>query len=143
MFTVYSIGDSAFLEQILIAVSMITGAGDFDKMVAIGLLIGFLIVAFQSLFQGAQKVDFQQILLCWIIYGCMFGSTTTVLIEDAYDATVRPVSNVPVGVGAAAGIISSIGYRLTNMFETGYGIIAPGVELLSISVYGRSGGSPV
>ncbi|WP_438797582.1 MULTISPECIES: hypothetical protein [unclassified Salmonella] len=30
-FSIHSIGDSAFLEQILIAVSMITGTGDLNQ----------------------------------------------------------------------------------------------------------------
>jgi len=127
MFTIYSIGDSAFLEQILIAISMITGTGDFEQMVAVGLLIGVLIMAFQSLFQGGQKIPFQQILVCWIIYACAFGPATTVVVEDAYTGDARVVSNVPVGVGAAGGIISNVGYSITRMFETGYGAIAPGI----------------
>ncbi|MFY0990941.1 conjugal transfer protein TraG N-terminal domain-containing protein [Halomonas sp. C05BenzN] len=127
MFTIYSIGDSAFLEQILIAISMITGTGDFEQMVAVGLLIGVLIMAFQSLFQGGQKIPFQQILVCWIIYACAFGPSTTVVVEDAYTGDARVVANVPVGVGAAGGIISNVGYSITRMFETGYGAIAPGI----------------
>ncbi|WP_181422100.1 conjugal transfer protein TraG N-terminal domain-containing protein [Halomonas sp. LBP4] len=127
MFTIYSIGDSAFLEQILIAISMITGTGDFEQMVGVGLLIGVLIMAFQSLFQGGQKIPFQQILVCWIIYACAFGPSSTVVIEDAYTGDARVVANVPVGVGAAGGIISNVGYSITRMFETGYGPIAPGI----------------
>lgn len=54
-FSIHSIGDSAFLEQILIAVSMITGTGDFEKMVSIGLLLGVLMICIQSVFQGASN----------------------------------------------------------------------------------------
>ena len=46
MWTIHSVGDSAFLEQVLIAVSMITGTGDFTQMASVGLLIGVLIVFF-------------------------------------------------------------------------------------------------
>jgi hypothetical protein len=35
MWEIYSIGDSAFLEQVLNAVAMITGTGDFTSMVHI------------------------------------------------------------------------------------------------------------
>lgn len=85
-FTIYSIGDSAFLEQILIAVSMITGTGDFEKMVSIGLLLGVLMIMIQSVFQGAKQINIQQILVGWLIYACFFGPNTTVTIEDAYTA---------------------------------------------------------
>lgn len=62
-FSIYSVGDAAFLEQIMIAVAMATGTGDFERMVSIGLLIGALIISFQSLFQGAKSWDLHQVLL--------------------------------------------------------------------------------
>ncbi|TDB57936.1 conjugal transfer protein TraG N-terminal domain-containing protein [Photorhabdus khanii] len=126
-FSIYSIGDSAFLEQILIAVSMITGTGDFEKMVSIGLLLGVLMICIQSVFQGAKQINFQQVLVGWILYACFFGPTTTVTIEDAYTGQVRVVANVPIGVGFAGGVISNVGYTITNLFETGYGVIVPNV----------------
>lgn len=126
-FSIYSIGDSAFLEQILIAVSMITGTGDFEKMVSIGLLLGVLMICIQSVFQGAKQINFQQVFIGWILYACFFGPTTTVTIEDAYTGQVRVVANVPIGVGFAGGIISNVGYTITNLFETGYGVIVPNV----------------
>lgn len=126
-FSIHSIGDSAFLEQILIAVSMITGTGDFEKMVSIGLLLGVLIICIQSVFQGARQINFQQVLLGWLIYACSFGPTTTVTIEDAYTGEVRVVANVPLLVGFAGGMISNVGYTITNLFETGYGVIVPNV----------------
>ncbi|NVK74643.1 MAG: conjugal transfer protein TraG N-terminal domain-containing protein [Oceanospirillaceae bacterium] len=126
-FSIYSIGDSAFLEQIMIAVSMITGTGDFEKMVSIGLLLGVLMICIQSVFQGAKQINFQQVLVGWILYACFFGPTTTVTIEDAYTGQVRIVANVPIGVGFAGGVISNVGYTITNLFETGYGVIVPNV----------------
>ncbi|MFZ6787078.1 conjugal transfer protein TraG N-terminal domain-containing protein, partial [Klebsiella pneumoniae] len=116
-FSIHSIGDSAFLEQILIAVSMITGTGDFEKMVSIGLLLGVLMICIQSVFQGAKQINLQQVLVGWILYACFFGPTTTVTIEDAYT----------IGVGFAGGVISNVGYTITNLFETGYGVIVPNV----------------
>jgi len=126
-FTIHSIGDSAFLEQILMAVSMISGSGDFERMVSIGLLLGVLMVCIQSVFQGAKQINLQQILLGWILYACFFAPTTAVTIEDAYSGQVRVVSNVPVGIGFAGGIISNAGYTITRLFESGYGVIVPNV----------------
>ena len=126
-FTIHSIGDSAFLEQILIAVSMITGSGSFRKMVSIGLLLGVFVISAQSVFQGAKQINFQQVLVSWILYACFFYPTTTVSIEDAYTGEVRVVANVPIGVGFAGGVISNVGYTITNLFEQGYGVIAPSI----------------
>ncbi|MBB3105323.1 conjugal transfer protein TraG N-terminal domain-containing protein [Azomonas macrocytogenes] len=124
-FTLYSVGDSAFLEQILISVAMVTGSGDFSKMASVGLLLSVLFVCVQSLVQGARGIEFQQVLFGWLVYACLFYPSTTVVVEDAYDGNTRVVDNVPLGVGAAGGIISQIGYKLTDMFEVGYGYYAP------------------
>ena len=127
VFTIHSIGDSAFLEQILTAVSMIVGTGDFERMVSVGLLLGIFMICVQALFQGGKRIDFQQILVGWILYACFFIPTTTVTIEDAYTGDVRVVRKVPIGIGFAGGVISNIGYTITHLFETGYGVITPGV----------------
>ena len=66
MWTIHSVGDSAFLEQVLIAVSMITGTGDFTQMASVGLLIGVLIVFFQSIMNGAKEIQIGTILVAWI-----------------------------------------------------------------------------
>src|SRR5260363_20421 len=126
-FTLYSIGDSAFLEQILHAVAMITGTGDFKQLVGCGLLLGVLAVMAQSLLQGARTLPFQQVFMGWLVYACLFGPSCTVTIEDAYTGQVRVVSNAPIGVGLAGGIISNLGYSLTRLFETAYQPIAPGI----------------
>lgn len=95
MWEIYSIGDSAFLEQVLNAVAMITGTGDFTSMVRIGLLIGVLMVSVQALMQGGRGINFQHVLVSWLVFATMFGPSTRVSIEDAYTGQVRVVDNVP------------------------------------------------
>lgn len=126
-FTIYSIGDSTFLEQILIGIAMITGAGDLEKAVMIGMLFGVLIICVKSLLQGAKQIEFQQVLVCWVCYMCFFGPATVVTIEDAYDGNVRVVANVPLGIGFTGGVISNVGYTVTDLFTTGFSIIAPSI----------------
>lgn len=126
-FTIYSIGDSTFLEQILIGIAMITGAGDLEKAVMIGMLFGVLIICVKSLLQGAKQIEFQQVFVCWVCYMCFFGPATVVTIEDAYDGNVRVVANVPLGIGFTGGVISNVGYTVTDLFTTGFSIIAPSI----------------
>ncbi len=116
-FTLYSIGDAAFLEQVLISIAMITGSGDFETMISIGLLLGVIIVTVQSVFNGAKAINWQQVFLGWLVYGMFFFPTATVNIEDIQRGEVRPVDNVPIGIGIAGGIISNIGYGLTELME--------------------------
>lgn len=124
-FDIVSIGDAAFLEQILISVAMVTSANSFEQMVSIGLLLGVFFVMVQSVFQGAKQINYHQILVGYLLYACFFIPTATVTIEDSVTGEIRVVSNVPLGVAAPGGIISTIGYNITNLFEQGYGAIVP------------------
>lgn len=120
LFNIYSIGDADFLEQIFISVAMIAGTGDLKQLVSIGLLLGAIMISFQSLIQGAKEINFQQVLIGWVMYACFFGPSSTVTIEDGYTGEVRAVANVPIGVGFTGAAISSIGYKITKLFEQGY-----------------------
>ncbi|ELZ7233329.1 conjugal transfer protein TraG N-terminal domain-containing protein [Vibrio parahaemolyticus] len=124
-FTIYSIGDSELLEQVLIAVAMITGTNDFTKMASIGLLVSVVIVCVKGVVQGGRGIEIQQVLIGWIVYAMFFGASALVKIEDAYTGDVRVVANVPLGPAAIGGMISNIGYVLTDKFETGFATITP------------------
>ena len=125
MFTILSIGDSAFLEQILIALAMVSGTGDFEQAVSIGLLVSALIVVFASIIKPSEGAQFQYVLITWLIYMIAFYPKVTVTIEDGYSGEVRPVANVPAGIAFAGSSFSKIGYGLTVLFETGYTVIVP------------------
>lgn len=149
MFNIVSVGDAAFMEQILMAVAMVTSVSSFEKMVSVGLLLGVIFVFIQSVFQGAKQVNIHQIFVGYLLYACLFVPVTTVVIEDAYTGDVRVVDNVPIGVGAAGGIISSVGYNITKLFEQGYGVIVPasmesrfGESLSILNSIRREGASP-
>lgn len=120
MFTIYSIGDSAFLERILNAVAMICGTGDFVQLVSIGMILGIVCICIQAIMNAGRELNLQYILLGWIMYACFFGPAVTVTIEDAYTGQVRVVDNVPLGVGFAGSLISNIGYGVTSLFEQSF-----------------------
>ena len=82
-FTIYSVGSAAYLEDILNAVAMISGAGKIEDLAKIGLLIGVLILGFQAVFNNTG-IQFQKVGVCLILYLACFGPQTTVLIEDIY-----------------------------------------------------------
>lgn len=126
-FTIYSIGDSAFLEQVLIALAMIAAIDDFDAMVQVGLVIGVFGMVFSSITQGGRGVEFQHVLLGYFLWATMFVPTARVIIEDSYTGDIRVVDNVPMGPAAAGGIISLIGFKITELFEVGYGPVVPKV----------------
>lgn len=124
MFDIYSIGDSAFLAQILNAVAMICGTGDFSKLVSIGALLGVFAICVQSIISGVRELNIQHILVGLIFYAVFFYPSVTVTIEDSYTGQVRVVDNVPLGVGFSGSLISNIGYGVTALFEQSYQNVA-------------------
>lgn len=118
MWEIYSIGDAAYLEMILNAVAMITGTGDFQVAIKIAFLLGVMVVLFQAITQGGRGINFGALLIGWILFGLLYGSTARVSITDVYSGQVRTVANVPYGVAAVGSIISQVGYQLTRIFET-------------------------
>lgn len=126
-FTIYSIGDSAFLEQVLIALAMIGGYDDFGAMVQVGLAVGVFATVLSAIAKGGRGIEFHHVLLGYIIWATMFVPTARVNIEDSYTGDIRVVDNVPMGPAAAGGIITLVGYKLTEMFEIAYDPIVPKV----------------
>ncbi len=133
MWTIFSVGDSAFLEEVLNGVAMITGTTEFGAMVKVGLLLGVIILFLQSMWNGGRGVEIGQVFTAFIVFNVAFVPKVQVAIEDVYDDSVRVVANVPVGVAAAGSIISTVGYEVTRIFEqafstpamTEYGFAAP------------------
>lgn len=119
-FLIYSVGDCAFLAMVLDTITMITGSGDFLAVLRIGALLSVLIVTIQSLFRGAQRIDWQQPFLGFLLYLVMFGPICTVHVEDIYDGGNRHIDNVPIGVGMVGSLISQVGYNLSKHFEIAY-----------------------
>ncbi len=120
-FTIYSIGSAAYLEEILNAVAMISGTGDIEALAKVGLIIGVLILGFQAVMNGTG-IQFQKMLVCAIMYLAMYGPTGRALIEDVYTGDVAVVDNVPLGPLAVGSIVSTIGYNITDTFETAFSV---------------------
>lgn len=118
--TIYTAGDATFLEEVLLAVAAVAGSGSIASVAAVGALVTVLILGFRAIMEGGRAIRFEELLLGFIIYMIAFYPTTTALIEDGYTGNVHVVDNVPFGPVAAGWVASSVGYKLTKIFETGY-----------------------
>ncbi|WP_066017698.1 conjugal transfer protein TraG N-terminal domain-containing protein [Endozoicomonas atrinae] len=127
MFEIFSIGDAAFLEQVMIGLALITDQLSFIQMAMLACLIGVALTAFDSIMNGGKSFNIHHSFLGVILFMMFFVPKVTVVIEDAYTGDLRPVDNVPIGPAAAGSLISSVGLGITDMFEFSYGIIAPGI----------------
>lgn len=127
-FTIYTAGDATFLEEVLNSVAMVTSSGAIAKVAAVGALITVLLLGFRAIMEGGRAIRFEELILGFIVYMAAFYPTTTVLIEDGYTGNVHPVSNVPLGPAVTGYVISSIGYKLTSIFEQGYSFTSHGSD---------------
>lgn len=110
IWTIYSIGDSAYLAEVMNAAAMITGDGSFISAARVALLSAVVIAVMAELLKGASNLGFTQIFGSWLVFTLMFSAGAKVVITDSYDGSARTVSHVPLGIAAAGGIISGIGY---------------------------------
>lgn len=121
-FSVYSLGNAAFLNEILNGIAAVVGTDDFKRCVAVCMLLSILTVCIQSILNRAQSIEWQNILLGFLIYLVFFSIPTRMVVEDVYSGEVYTVDNIPIGVSASGFVISRIGYGVTDLFETGFGI---------------------
>lgn len=119
-FTIYTAGDASFLEEVLNSVAMVSGSGSIASVAAVGALVTVILLGFKSIMERGTAIRFEELLLGFIVYMICFYPTTTALIEDGHTGNVHVVDNVPLGPVAVGWIASSIGYKLTKTFETGY-----------------------
>lgn len=120
MWEIYSVGDPAFLADILTAVALVAGTGDFHDLMRIGLALGVLLVLFQSIRAGGLRIDGGALMVAFLIYGLAFAPKAQVAVTGVYSGTVRAVGNVPLGVAVVGSLVSNIGYGLTRVMETAF-----------------------
>ncbi|CAH2605786.1 IncF plasmid conjugative transfer protein TraG (plasmid) [Rhodovastum atsumiense] len=120
MWTIYAIGDTAFLQQILQGIVMLTGGGDYMVTARIATAIGALVVMFRSLRAGDLSIDFKELLIAFILYGLVFATPVTVAIESVSTGAVVTQAGVPVGFVASGSFLSLLGMKLTEQFETAF-----------------------
>lgn len=117
-FEVISIGDGEMLFNAFNGVAMIFGSGNMGKLIISGFSLGTMLIALRYLTN--QEFPLNHALVGIIGYLVMFGPMTTVTIEDVYTGEVRVVANVPLGVAAPMSIVSTMGVKMTEMFETAF-----------------------
>ncbi|MFE8033011.1 conjugal transfer protein TraG N-terminal domain-containing protein [Thiohalocapsa marina] len=118
MFEIHSIGDAAFLTQILNAVAALTGTGNFRQLVAVGLVVGVILGLFQGIVNNT--LYFGRFFIALLVYLLAFGASVSVTVEDAYTGSVRVVDNVPIGPAAVGSAMSNVGYGVTRLMEQAF-----------------------
>ena len=119
VWTIYSIGDAAFLKSVLNGVGMIFSSGITGSLAAIALVLAVILQGFLGSLRGSG-ISFGQLLMVFLLYLLFFVPRADVAIHDVYSGRVYPVSGVPLGMAAAGGIVSGIGRKTAAVFETAF-----------------------
>ena len=119
IWNIYSIGDAYYLSQVLNAIAAICGTADFTSACAIALLVGVIIICVQTVIRG-QGFPIQTAVICYVFWFICYYPTTSVNIHDVYTQTDRKVDNVPLGPAAIGSVVSTIGFKVTEMMETAF-----------------------
>ncbi len=117
-YEVLSIGDAEMLYNTFQGAAMIFGNGSLTKLIRAGATLGVLLVSINYLTN--QEFPLRYSLIGLIAYLVLFVPKDTVVIEDVYTGQVRTVANVPLGIAAPMSIISTMGVKMTTMFETAF-----------------------
>ena len=117
---IYSLGDFEMLTNALQGVAMIFGTPSLQNLAGGGFTLGILFICTQ--YVVSQRFNPNHLLTGFIVYSVMFIPVTTVSVEDAYTNQVRTVANVPLGVAAPMSLVSTIGLRMAQLFETAFSI---------------------
>ncbi|MBF0391518.1 MAG: conjugal transfer protein TraG N-terminal domain-containing protein [Alphaproteobacteria bacterium] len=118
-FTIYSVGDGAFLAEILNGLALLSNNGTFAALGRIGLLFGVLFVTIRGMLANTGPA-FHHVAFGLLLFVGGFSVPATVLVEDVYVSSVRVVSNIPLGIAASGAMLSRIGYGVTASFEQAF-----------------------
>ena len=119
--TIYSIGDAAFLRSVLNGIGMIFNSGLTGSLAAIALLLAVIFQGFLGSVRGSG-ISWGQLLMVFLLYLLFFVPRADVAIHDVYSGRIYPVSGVPLGIAAAGGIVSGMGRKTAETFETAFAV---------------------
>jgi hypothetical protein len=117
-YEVLSIGDAEMLYSAFQGAAMIFGNNNLNKLINAGFTLGTLLISMRYLTN--QEFPLRYALVGLTMYATMFIPKDTAVIEDVYTGQVRVVANVPLGVVMPMSVISTMGVKMTQMFETAF-----------------------
>jgi hypothetical protein len=117
-YEILSLGDGEMLYNAFQGAALVFNPENMNKLINAGFVLGILLVCFRYLTD--QEFPLRHILVGLIVYLVMFAPKDTVIIEDVYTGDVRTVANVPLGLAMPMSVVSTLGVRMTTLFETAF-----------------------
>ena len=137
---VYAYGNVDGLVGIFTAVKLIMGSNDYDQLIQIAVVIGFVVVSIAALNPKHWQKGWAWLLQVAIVSGLAFIPKANVTIIDRLGIEpAQVVADVPYALALLQSVKSNVGDRLTALFETGFQII-PGDKALPSELTYRENG---
>lgn len=115
-------GGGAIYAQVFNAVAMLSGANAMDSLLRLAMVLGVCMAIVKAVFDFHIGQILKWFIFATVIYGVLWVPKVTVNVVDRLNpAAIYPqVANVPLGVGAAASMISQIGDRMISLTQTAF-----------------------
>lgn len=120
IYTIYSYWNITELTGVFNAIAALVAAPDFGGALKFIALIGMISIV-MAVLTGRGRMDelWQWVVLVAVMNGLLLAPKATVqLVDQTGTNPPAVISNVPIGLAAVAGSISTIGYWLTTSYET-------------------------
>lgn len=118
-YEIFSYGNIDALSGLFNALAAITQANTFLHAIALVFVVGFFAALMAFAFAPDRMAGPRWLVSVILIYLVLFVPKATVHIVDKTGLNPPAVvANVPLGLAATAGIVSSVGNTLTDLFET-------------------------
>ena len=115
MYTIYSIGDEAYLYKIFQFLAMLNSSGTtlYGRLGLLAALIGLILVIVALITSGGKRFEIGSYLIAIVLFLVFFQPTNVELI-DFYTGRTDIVQDVPLGT-ALAFLLSAVGVSLPEL----------------------------
>lgn len=137
VFEIYSIGDGLYMQRVLNGVAGLSNSGILLQLLALGLVIGVLVMGVRNVIHGGNKLELGTLFTSLILGIFLFGMRADVAVIDVSYVPGQKtqgdfvVANIPFGVAAMGSLISNAGFILTSRMEQAFSV--PGMEEMGMA----------
>ncbi|MBN6739278.1 conjugal transfer protein TraG N-terminal domain-containing protein [Acidithiobacillus sp. MC6.1] len=143
--TIYLLGSTGIFQQLLTGLNLIfdpqsgtsawsgggTGYFSVGVLIKLAMMLGFLGLAAKGVM--SNRHEWHHILFGMFAYVALFIPTTTVIIDNLYNGNSIPINHIPIGIAYPAGLMSEIGFYMSNELQQADSSVTSDVPAISLA----------